>query len=170
MFHSALDPQLSIVSVSEVSAQALFDFREQSYQESIYVEKLTRAEAEDLIKQCASMYLLLRGSTIVGQLEVDVRPNEIHIDMISVLKQEQGRHGAAMLLRHATDLAKKMLKPQTTLIVDQRNTRAVKFYKRHGFVLVENIKGTLHHYLYAKPVAYSSRSARGDKQSSSIKT
>lgn len=148
---SGVKPQLRIVPVSSVSPTDLVDFRKQAHAESEYVNPLTLASATTWVAHRTGFYVLLRGSKLVGQLVIDEgkeHPEILYIDLISVLKEEQGGRAAELLMRQAEKLSKPFKYMQ--LVVYSANTRAIKFYEKHGFKLVKRL-GRLA-LLYAKTV------------------
>jgi ribosomal protein S18 acetylase RimI-like enzyme len=66
-------------------------------------------------------------------LETKVSSNELYIDALAVTKEARGRGVGSRMLASIRDFANSQNIEQLKLSVIDRNTRAIKFYKRNGF-------------------------------------
>ena len=130
-----------IVPVRAVRVEELVEFRSRSSQESMYVNALTRSSAQEWIQHGKGFYLLRHGGALVGQLILSYEdlPDELYIDLISVLDSEKGGIGPKMLLDFAEKKAKSLSASRIGLGVAATNERAIRFYERNGYGLRHKI-------------------------------
>jgi ribosomal protein S18 acetylase RimI-like enzyme len=139
-FSISLAGSLSIVPVSKVTPEDLVAFRQRSHEESNNVNRMNLREASEWVEQGDNFTLLMRDGEIVGQLVLDPNePEDMYIDLISVLDSEKGKGGADRLFAQAVKQAKALKCKTLSLAVHRNNERALKFYKRRGFILVKRL-------------------------------
>lgn len=97
---------------------------------------------EELNDENSDFYFVYRDDILVGyfklnqnEAQTDLKLTEsIELERIYVLKQFQGKSTGHWILGEVIELARKEQKNFLWLGVWQKNTRAVEFYERHGFV------------------------------------
>ena len=137
-------------------------FREKSGSESDYVNIIDKEKAKLIIKEWTSgnksAFILLDGKVIIGQLFVTVEKDKLVLNLISILKDYQGKGLADRLINNALEIASINNKTKIELIVNINNTRARSFYERNGFKLYKNYSKT--HLLYTKDLLVSIESMK----------
>lgn len=112
-------------------------FRKQAAKESEWVNTMTTEKAKVLAESTEHTTLIATEvGAIIGTLVLHQTPEALAIDLIAVLKDEQGNGLSQRLLGEAIDLARAAEKPELRLTVHHRNYRARAFYEREGFELV----------------------------------
>ena len=126
----------------EIGDSELFvEFRKKSHSETPYVNTITEEKAHSLIEDQVNSedkvaFLVFDQSKIVGQLFLTFKkPRSLcHINLISVLNAYQGKGIADQLLKKTDSVSLKEGLNTVELIVEKQNSRAIAFYKRHGFI------------------------------------
>jgi len=120
-------------------------FRQQSHKESDYVNALSKNDAVKQIseqnKDNKTALVALKDGEIVGQLFVTAptkKRNIAIINLISVLESEQGTGLAHRLMKKAIWIAEDADCDKLQLIVNNKNEKAIKFYKKHNFKPINN--------------------------------
>lgn len=90
----------------------------------------TKDRIAELEQTGSHSLIALRDNRIVGALVVN--PQTGYLDQIVVATADQGRGVADILLAEARRLSPAAL----DLYVNQDNTRAIRFYQKHGFITV----------------------------------
>lgn len=111
---------------------------QQYLNESFSVEKLT-AELKD---QHAEFYFALLGNQVIGYLKINFgasqtelkEKNALEIERIYVLKEFYGKGVGQQLYNRAMEIARLRGVDYVWLGVWEENTRAIRFYKKNGFV------------------------------------
>lgn len=138
------------------------EFREKSGKESDYVNIVDKDKAKLIIKEWTSGnkkgFILLDGKKIIGQLFVTVEKDKLILNLISVIKEYQGKGLGDRLINNAIELANINNKTKIELIVNINNDRARAFYERHGFRLYKNHSKT--HLVYLKDLLVSTEALR----------
>jgi len=112
------------------------DFK--SYTDTAFAESTL---TEQLINPHSSFYFLYVDEQLAGYFklnEYDAQSelktaHTMELERIYVLKDLQGRHLGAYMLRQATRIAFNLQKKQLWLGVWQKNGSAIRFYEKHGF-------------------------------------
>ena len=78
----------------------------------------------------AQIVLAERDGALIGFVTVD--PKTLYLDQIVVAPEFWGSNVAALLL----DAGKRLSPARLDLLVNKDNARAIRFYEKHGFVLV----------------------------------
>ena len=89
-----------------------------------------RQRWRDELVPSANIVIAEMGRVIEGFVTVD--PKTGYLDQIAVAPEFWGSNVAAMLL----DQAKRISPARLDLLVNKDNIRAIRFYEKHGFVLV----------------------------------
>jgi GNAT superfamily N-acetyltransferase len=75
------------------------------------------------------------GETIDGLLILELRPAELHVWNVSVAPNVQGKGLGNLLLAAAESRARALGLKRLTLLTNERLTRNIAWYGRHGYVL-----------------------------------
>lgn len=90
----------------------------------------------------SDFYFLMANDAIAGYMKlnsglsqtVSGKDHTLEIERIYILKAFYGKHLGNQLLQHAIAVAKQQHYPIIWLGVWERNTKAIAFYERHGFI------------------------------------
>lgn len=90
----------------------------------------------------SSFYFAIKNEIIIGYLKINVGNaqtelkdiNALEIERIYVLKKYQGKHVGQLLYEKAIQLAKDRDSAYVWLGVWEKNTGAINFYKKNGFI------------------------------------
>lgn len=109
-----------------------------------YIDKaFAKANIQQQLEHSDSIfYFAFKGEVLVGYFKLnentaqtDVkRPESVELERIYVIKEFQGNRIGKEMLHQALRLAVKMQKTLLWLGVWQKNTDAVRFYEKHGFI------------------------------------
>lgn len=107
-------------------------------EENLSLEKLHA----ELIDPNASFYFAVNKNEIIGYLKINVGKaqtelqdeNSLEIERIYVLNEFQGKNVGQILFEKAIQEAKKINAKYVWLGVWEKNIKAIKFYKKNGFV------------------------------------
>ena len=120
----------SAVNTAETMAKYL--------EEGFSIEKLT----DELNNKNVEFYFALFDNTIIGYLKLNFGPSQtelqddkaLEIERIYVLKEFQGKNVGQILYEKAIQVARQANADYVWLGVWEENPRAIKFYKKNGFV------------------------------------
>jgi ribosomal-protein-alanine N-acetyltransferase len=85
--------------------------------------------------------VILNGDRIIGYVSSWYGYEEVHILSIAVASDQRGSAAAAMLLAAAEEMGMKNGSRKVVLEVRASNSRAIRFYEKHGFIQVGKRKG-----------------------------
>lgn len=118
------------------------DFRKKSKMENKFLNDMSERQFIDMMNRRPSgmSFILLDGNDIVGQLFLEKQDKNIHIQLISVLKQIEGTGAGKKLLLFVEQVCAINQCNTMSLMVNIDNKHAIGFYERMGFVLSKVIK------------------------------
>ena len=107
-------------------------------EENLSLEKLLA----ELIDPNASFYFAVNNNEIIGYLKINVGTaqtelkdeNSLEIERIYVVNEFQGKNVGQLLFEKAIQEAKNINATNVWLGVWEKNVKAIKFYKKNGFV------------------------------------
>ncbi len=106
--------------------------------ENLSKEKLS----QELNDPNSQFYFAILSNQVIGYLKINagqsqtelVNNTSLEIERIYVIKEFHGKHIGDLLLNKAIDIAKHLSLEYIWLGVWEKNTRAISFYKKQGFV------------------------------------
>ena len=107
-------------------------------EEDMNLEKITK----EIENPNSIFYLALENEVVIGYLKINVGdaqtklqdPDALEIQRIYILKEYQGKKIGQILFAKALEITKKGGYQYVWLCVWERNTRAISFYNKNGFV------------------------------------
>ena len=84
--------------------------------------------------------VILSGDSIIGYISSWYAHEELHILSIAIAPADRGGGGAAMLLARAVERSREKGCLKVVLEVRVSNSRAIRFYEKHGFRQVDRRK------------------------------
>lgn len=130
---------ISKTTFTETFAEVNTEENMQRYlNENLNIEKLK----EELLNSASQFFFAKYDAQIIGYLKVNFPdsqteksiPISLEIERIYVLKEFHKQRIGHQLLEKAVEIAKEKQYPYLWLGVWEHNTKAINFYKRHGFV------------------------------------
>lgn len=108
----------------------------------------------DALRQPFLHYLKTHFNTELTFVEDETQAGELYIDCVSVLPDLRGKSIGSALLHAAVQKSQELHLPNTGLLVDVYNEKALKLYQRTGFVVKERrafAGGDYWHLQYVNP-------------------
>jgi ribosomal protein S18 acetylase RimI-like enzyme len=90
----------------------------------------------EVLSKRSTVRVVARGSDIVGAYQAIESEAAVHLNYIAVIESEKGWGTADLLMQ---DLSRVAAGRAITLHVDSRNSRAVSFYSRLGYVAADRV-------------------------------
>lgn len=155
---------MEFVELSSRHVSKFVTFKNLSSLESPYINPTTEAKVKELVAEYGrdknkKAYLLLDKEEIVGQLwlELDKKHNMCTVALLSTLAAYYGKGIGDILMQKAIDYALANEVYVLRLTASDDNSRAISFYRRHGFVKIKKVnkKSSEYHLYMAKPTAES---------------
>jgi diamine N-acetyltransferase len=121
-------------------------FREMNSEENIntYLQEAfnTKKLSAELTDPGSSFFFLYAEDNLAGYLKINIAPSQtdindpqtLEVERIYVLEEFQGQGLGAVLMELALQLAQDMGKKSIWLGVWEKNTGAIAFYKKQGFI------------------------------------
>ncbi|MBV8567590.1 MAG: GNAT family N-acetyltransferase [Methylobacteriaceae bacterium] len=97
-----------------------------------------RVDYTDIISE-KDIWVAEKDGAVEALLVLEVRPDELHVWNVSVAPRAQGAGLGNRLLEAAHDRARALGIARLSLLTNERLTRNIAWYKRHGFI-VERIE------------------------------
>lgn len=98
---------------------------------------------KELLSESEDYYLLIDDNKVIGYIKMFIRSNKCKLVRIYVLNEYQGNGYGQKLLDYAMMKAKETKATHLELGVWEHNTKAIKFYQKNKFTIVDNIQFVL---------------------------
>ncbi len=106
----------------------------------------------DVFKTPRVVYTYTQNNIVMGYIVFNPTSNEDNIYHLYIDPQYQSRGVGAKLLNHVIDKIPKNNQRETTVYVFEYNQKAIEFYQKYGFVIVES--GLNHELLSGLNISY----------------
>lgn len=116
------------------SEENMVNYLNENFSEEKLIAELTNSDSE--------FYVALQGNTVIGYLKLNYGraqtelkgADSLEIERIYVVKAFHGKQAGALLFAKALEIARLKKLHYIWLGVWEKNTRAIHFYKKNGFV------------------------------------
>lgn len=126
-----------IVRLTYKHAEALYDFRLKASKESDYVNEISMKDSVNIIRNYSKknkfIFAFMNNDKILAHIFFTIEKETCFINLITVLKEYEGKGIAFSLMNYAISFAKVSNCKRLELVVDRNNTRAKNFYNKVGF-------------------------------------
>lgn len=126
-----------LVRLDYSNAEELFEFRQKASKESEYVNELSYKHAIDVLRlyneKDKYAFGIIDKAVMLGHIFFTIKNDTCFLNLISVLKENEGKGLAYELFNRCFELSKIHKCKRIELIVHKNNTRARNFYNKLGF-------------------------------------